>query len=84
MNGSTWVAFFVYLVVCLGPLRRGFLGQWRFTVPASVVGWVAFFITASIREPTEPWGMPLAVAAFVALGAGAAGKQWLDEQLRKE
>ena len=84
MSWAAWVALCVYLAVCLGPFRRGFLGQWRFTVPASVVGWAAFFVTASITGPTEPWWLPLAVAGLVGLGAGAAGKQWLDEHLRKE
>lgn len=75
----------VFLVLfILGPLRRAFFGNWRFNVPAVLAGIVAWVVVSNNIKPHDPWWMPHAVAALVALGAGAAVKQWLDEVFGKE
>ncbi len=81
MTWATWAALLLYLLLCLGPARRVFLGQWRFTIPASAAGWATVFLTRNMPVAREAWWAPLALGFCVGLGAGAAGKQWLDEVL---
>jgi len=81
MTWVSWLVFVLYWAVCLGPLRPEFIRQWRFTVPGSIVGWVTFAVAASIRELTQVWWGPLAVAVLVGLGAATSARQWLDETL---
>jgi len=56
-----------------------FAGNWRVSVPGSVCGGLAYFIANSVRQPEDPWWTALAVGLFVGLGAGAAGKAFLDD-----
>jgi hypothetical protein len=70
-------------LVLLGPLRRPFFGSWRFNVPALVCGLVAWLVAGAVTKPGDPAWFPLGLALFVALGAGAAVKNWLDKTLGK-
>lgn len=72
------------LILILGPLRRAFFRSWRFNVPAVLAGIAAWVVVSNAMKAHDPWWMPHAVAALVALGAGAAVKQWLDEIFGKE
>jgi len=75
----------VFLVLLfLGPLRRAFFRSWRFNVPAVLMGTVAWVVVSNNIKPHDPWWMPHAVAVLVALGAGSAVKQWLDDVFGKE
>jgi hypothetical protein len=79
-----WFYLTIGLLLLLGPLRRPFFRNWRFTVPAmagAVLGWV---VTSSGMRPSDPPWMPVIVSLVVGLGAGAGGKQWLDEVFGKE
>jgi hypothetical protein len=66
------------VLIVLGPLRSAFFGNWRFNVPALLAGMAAWIFVSNEMRPHDPRWMPHAVAAFVALGAGAAVKRWLD------
>ena len=79
-----WLITILLMLLILGPLRRAFFRNWRFNVPAVLAGLVAWVVVSNAIGPLDPWWMPHAVAAFVALGAGAAVKQWLDEVFGKE
>jgi hypothetical protein len=79
-----WVFPVVALLLLLGPLRRGFFRNWRFTLPACLTGAVAWVLVSGAKQPGDPWWMPWAVAFFAGLGAGAAGKEWLDQVFGKE
>lgn len=78
-----WLIFIVALLLLLGPLRRHFFRQWRFTVPAVLWGFLAWIVLSGIMKPQDPWWMPWIVAICVALGAGTAGKQFFDEVFGK-
>ncbi len=83
MSWGAWVVLALYVVACAGPLRRPFFRQWRFTVPASLGGWVAFYLAGLMLPPGGPaWGR-IFVALMVGLGGGAATKRWLDEELKQ-
>jgi hypothetical protein len=71
------------LALLAGPLRRPFLANWRFTVPA-VLGFalglgISGFL-AGYGLPIPGWLM-LVVALFCAVDLGAVGKAWLDENV---
>jgi len=72
----------VFLVVAslliLGPFRRPFFRNWRFTIGATVMGLIAWFVTSASVTQADPGWMPWGVAFCVAMGAGAAAKEWLD------
>jgi hypothetical protein len=78
-----WIAFILAVIVILGPLRRAFLRRWRFNVPAVLAGFASWLIVSNIMSSHDPWWMPWAVGVFVALGAGAAVREWLDEVFGK-
>lgn len=80
----TWLIGVMAVVLLVGRSRRAFFRQWRFTVPAVVAGTAALFIVPRMMGSGDPAWVPAAVAAFVALGAGAASKEWLDDVLGKE
>jgi len=69
------------LLLVAGLLRRRFLSAWRFTIPA-VAGLVAGFVLAAflVRFGVPGWAM-LFLPFVMAMGLGAAGKQWFDENL---
>ena len=73
-----WFLLSIVTLLLFGPLRKPFLWEWRFTVPAMFSGVAAWLLTAASLKPHDPWWMPWAVGVFVALGAGAAVKEWLD------
>ena len=82
MTWASWTAVVLYLLIfCLGPLRGRFWENWRFTVPASIGGWLGWFVGHGVREQGEPWWLPAMLGVFVGVGAGAATKRWLDETL---
>jgi hypothetical protein len=72
------------VVLLVGRSRRAFFRRWRFTVTAVTAGAAALFIVPRMMGPGDPPWVPAAVAAFVALGAGAACREWLDDVLGKE
>lgn len=78
-----WVVFVVVGVLVFGPLRRAFFRGWRFNVPALLAGLGSWLALTTVMQPVEPW-ITYAVPPFVALGAGAAVKAWLDDVLGKE
>ena len=73
-----WVLLVIVILLLLGPLRTTFFRNWRFTLPACILGLIALMVMQGIMGPSDPWWMKWAVAAGVALGAGTAGKEWLD------
>ncbi len=79
-----WLVGVMAVVLLVGRSRRAFFRQWRFTVPAVAAGAAALFIVPRMMRPGDPPWVPAAVAGFVALGAGAACKEWLDGVLGKE
>ena len=83
MSWLSKLVLIAYIVLCLGPLRPMFWSndRWRFCLPGSVAGWIAYAIAVSARHPHEPWWVATAVGVFVGLGAGAAAKRWIDQEL---
>jgi hypothetical protein len=81
MTTGGWVALVIFGLMCLGPLRRLFFRNWRFTLPASFAGWGTFYVACSVRSAGEPCWIAQGLALVVGLGAGAAVKAWLDETL---
>ena len=79
-----WLIGVMAVVLLFGRSRRVFFRQWRFTVPAVAASMAALLIVPRMMRPGDPVWVPVAVAAFVALGAGAACKEWLDDVLGKE
>jgi hypothetical protein len=73
-----WFLLSSVALLLLGPLRKHLLREWQFTVPALLGGIAAWLFTAALLKPHDPWWMPWAVGVFVALGAGAAVKEWID------
>lgn len=74
----------IIVVLILGPLRRQFFDRWRFNFPALCCGVASFLLTSASLKTEDPRWMPLAVSIAVALGGGAAFKQWLDEVFGKD
>lgn len=74
----------VLILLIIGPFRRAFFGNWRFNVPALLGGLVALLVTSSCLSCGDPPWLPLAAGLFVAVGAGAAAKAWLDDVLGKD
>ena len=81
MISAGTVVLALYVIVCLGPLRRPFWRNWRFTIAGSLAGWGAWFISGAVKGAADPWWMPLGVGLMVGLGAGAAFKEWFDQVL---
>jgi hypothetical protein len=79
-----WLIGFMLVVLLVGRSRRAFFRQWRFTVPAVAAGMAALLVVPRMMGPGDPAWVPAAVAAFVALGAGAASREWLNDVLGKE
>lgn len=85
MSTAAWVCLAAHVIAMLGPFRPAFLGQgrWRFWVPASVVGWLGYYIAANVLRPEDPaWG-PAAVGVLVGLGCGISAKRSLDQELKQ-
>ena len=82
-HGMNWTSLIIILLL-LGPLRRPFFRNWRFTVPATLAGIIAWMIISGTMKPGEPCWMTLGIVIMVALGAGAAFKEWFDEVFGKE
>lgn len=78
-----WLVAFIILLMVLGPFRRTVLRSWRFSVPALLAGFGSWMALSTVMTPDEPW-MAYAVPPLVALGAGAAVKEWLDGIFGKE
>lgn len=78
-----WLVAFIILILILGPLRRAVLRSWRFSVPALLAGFGSWLVLSTVMAPGEPW-IACAVPPFVAIGAGAAVKEWLDGVFGKE
>ncbi len=81
MSWLAWAGLGLHLVLAFGPLRRPFWRGWRFTLPASICGWIGGLVASGVSGPGDPWWAPGAVGVFVALAAGTTFKQWLDEAL---
>ena len=79
-----WLIIIFSVLIVLGPLRHAFFRNWRFNVPAVLGGIAGWVVASASMKANDPRWVPHAVAAFVALGAGAAVKQWLDEVFGKE
>jgi hypothetical protein len=78
------LSIIIIVVLILGPLRRQFFKRWRFNVPALCCGVASFLLTSASLKPEDPRWLPLAVSLAVALGGGAAFKQWLDNVFGKD
>jgi len=67
------------LLLVGGPLRRRFLTAWRFTIPA-VAGLVVGICLAGflVSFGVPAWAM-LFLPFVMAMGLGAEGKRWFDE-----
>jgi len=74
----------IMIVLILGPLRGRFFSRWRFNIPALVAGVVVLLFAGDFMRPGTPSWFPYALAPLVALGSGAACKNWLDEVLGKD
>jgi len=72
------------LILILGPLRKHFFENWRFCVPATISGYLAWFLLSRTAFPQEFWWVPLVISFSVALGAGAVSKEWVDKVFGRE
>ncbi len=78
-----WFLLFMLIILIAGRSRRAFFRGWRFNVPALMAGCGSWLALTTVMQPVELW-LTCAVPPFVALGAGAAVKAWLDDVLGKE
>ena len=67
------------LILVIAPIRQRFFAAWRFTIPA-VAGLVVGICLAGflVSFGVSAWAM-LFLPFAIALGLGAEGKRWFDE-----
>jgi len=78
-----WIIGTIAFLLLAGPLRKWFLSNWRFCVPALLWGIVSFRLASEFVSAGYPWWCPVGIALFAAIGAGVAGKEWLDRVFGK-
>ena len=82
MTPCVWILLAITAVLLVtGPLRRRFVNAWRFALPAAaglVVGLVLAALLVSFGVPG--WAM-LLLPPTMALGLGAEGRKWFDDNL---
>ena len=76
-----WLICISALVFLVGPLRRAIFSAWRFLLPA-LAGLIGgyFFAGFLVRFGLPSWVM-VVFPFMMAMGTGAGGKEWLDNNL---